>query len=39
MKGHTEIRNLAARESQEAVVRGWLYARRESGKVRFLVVS
>jgi asparaginyl-tRNA synthetase len=38
MKDHTEIRNLAAQENREAVVRGWLYARRESGKVRFLVV-
>jgi len=38
MKGHTEIRALSALESQDAVVRGWLYARRESGKVRFLVV-
>src|SRR5207249_11881814 len=38
MQGHTEIRSLAPLENQEAVVRGWLYARRESGKVRFLVV-
>jgi asparaginyl-tRNA synthetase len=38
MKGHTEVRNLAAMENREAVVRGWLYASRESGKVRFLVV-
>ncbi len=38
MTGHTEIRNLASREGGEAVVRGWLYARRESGKIRFLVV-
>src|SRR6266581_1533580 len=38
MQGHTEIRSLAPLENQEAVVRGWLYARRESGKIRFLVV-
>ncbi len=38
MKGHTEIRDLSRLEGQEAVVRGWLYARRESGKIRFLVV-
>jgi asparaginyl-tRNA synthetase len=38
MKGHTDIRDLARREDQEALVRGWLYARRESGKIRFLVV-
>ena len=38
MKGHTEIRDLSSLENQEAVVRGWLYARRESGKIRFLVV-
>ena len=38
MQGHTEIRHLGSRENQEAIVRGWLYARRESGKVRFLVV-
>ena len=38
MKGHTEIRDLSRLEDREAVVRGWLYARRESGKIRFLVV-
>jgi len=38
MKGHTAIRELAERANQEALVRGWLYAKRESGKIRFLVV-
>ena len=38
MTGHTEIRDLARLESREALVRGWLYARRESGKIRFLVI-
>ncbi|HEV8336836.1 MAG TPA: asparagine--tRNA ligase [Candidatus Polarisedimenticolia bacterium] len=38
MQEHTEIRDLGSRENQEAIVRGWLYARRESGKIRFLVV-
>ena len=38
MTGHTEIRDLARHESREALVRGWLYARRESGKIRFLVI-
>jgi len=38
MVEHTPIRELGSREKQEACVRGWLYARRESGKIRFLVV-
>src|SRR2546422_9918675 len=38
MAEHTPIRELGSRDKQEARVRGWLYARRESGKIRFLVV-
>jgi asparaginyl-tRNA synthetase len=38
MQQRTEIRDLGSRENEEAIVRGWLYARRESGKIRFLVV-
>ena len=38
MSGHTAIRDLEGLEGEEALVRGWLYARRESGKIRFLVV-
>ncbi|PYQ14517.1 MAG: asparagine--tRNA ligase [Acidobacteria bacterium] len=38
MKGATAIRDLAGFEGKEVLVRGWLYARREAGKIRFLVV-
>jgi len=38
MKGHVDIRDLAAFEGKEVLIRGWLYAKRESGKIRFLVV-
>jgi asparaginyl-tRNA synthetase len=38
MKGHTDIRDLASFEGKEVLIRGWLYAKRESGKIRFLVV-
>jgi asparaginyl-tRNA synthetase len=38
MTGHTAIRDLAGFQGKEVLVRGWLYAKRESGKIRFLVV-
>jgi len=38
MKGHIEIRDLGAHEGKDVLVRGWLYAKRESGKIRFLVI-
>ncbi|HEV8376846.1 MAG TPA: asparagine--tRNA ligase [Candidatus Polarisedimenticolia bacterium] len=38
MKGHTAIRDLGESAGKEVLVRGWLYAKRESGRIRFLVV-
>jgi asparaginyl-tRNA synthetase len=38
MQGHVDIRDLGKFEGQEVLVRGWLYAKRESGKIRFLVL-
>jgi asparaginyl-tRNA synthetase len=34
----TAIRDLASKAAREAVVAGWLYQRRSSGKIQFLVV-
>jgi asparaginyl-tRNA synthetase len=38
MRGHVAIRDLAEHADREALVRGWIYAKRESGKIRFLVI-
>ena len=38
MRGHVEIRSLSGHAGQEVLVRGWVYAKRESGKIRFLVL-
>ena len=35
---YVQIRDLSLHEGQEVSLRGWLYAKRGSGKVRFLVV-
>jgi asparaginyl-tRNA synthetase len=38
MRGHVAIRDLAGHADREALVRGWIYAKRDSGKIRFLVL-
>ena len=34
----TAISKLSARKGSSAVVRGWLYNKRSSGKIQFLIV-
>lgn len=38
MEQHVTIRDIAAHEGQEVLLRGWLYAKRSSGKLHFLQV-
>ena len=38
MESHVYVRDIAGHEGQEALLRGWLYGKRSSGKLHFLQV-
>src|SRR2546425_4552614 len=38
MEGHVYIRDIAAHEGEEVLLKGWLYGKRSSGKLHFLQV-
>ncbi len=38
LQTHTAIQDLSRHEGEEVVLKGWVYQKRDIGKIRFLVI-